>query len=164
MHNVVSIRPLSSIFQLYYHTPGSTGTFWTTADTLEDAYRICRKHGNKILWITDSPCGLKGEILSAPEDKGLTWQPDLTRKQVKDIYGSQLSFCEFLSGKENQPARPENLEDLMELGIMFGGWIQLAPAIKKKLAGNEDLLFENYSGFSVLLDRELAKAYVNYHG
>jgi hypothetical protein len=88
-HNVVSIKPLSSIFQLYIHSPGSTGTFWTTAETLDDAYRICRKYGSKILWISNDPCGLQSEILSAPEDIALTWQPNLTREQVKSIYGSQ---------------------------------------------------------------------------
>jgi len=158
-HNVVSIRPLSTILQLYFHSPGYTGTFWTTAEDLEDAYRICRKHGRKILWISDDPCGLKGETLSAPEDRGLTWEPNLTREQVKDIYGSSRAFCDFLSGNEN-PARPKNLEELMEFGIMFGGWVMLAPSIKKKLANNEELLFTNHGGFAVLLDRQLAQEYV----
>jgi len=148
---------------LYFHVPGSTGRYWTSAEDLDDACRICRKHGNKILWISNDPCGLKGETLSAPEGEGsdLTWQPHLTRQQVKDIYGSQESFCEFLS-KEQNPTRPESLEDLLEFGIAFGGWIRLAHAIKKKLANNEQLLFENYNGFSMLVDPELAKSYVNH--
>lgn len=159
-HNVVSIRPLSNIFQLYSHCPGSTGTFWTTAETLDDAYRICREHGSKILWISNDPCGLRGETLSTPEDIELTWQPDLTREQVKSIYGSQESYCKFLQGGNENPARPKNLEDLLQFGILFGGQIRLAPAIEKKLANDEELLFENYNGFSMLIEPELGKEYV----
>ena len=99
-HNVVSVRPLSSIFQLYSYSPDLPGFFLTTAETLDYSYCICRKHGCKILWISNDTCGLKGEILSAPDDPLLTWQPLLTRERVKDIYGSQQSYCKFLAGDE----------------------------------------------------------------
>jgi hypothetical protein len=48
---------------------------------------------------------------------------------------------------------------LLGIGIVFGGWIRLAPAIKKKLANNEELLFENGNGFSMIIGHQLAKEY-----